>query len=26
LLPEPLMRLGASGYLKFREFCAGKEL
>jgi glycine/D-amino acid oxidase-like deaminating enzyme len=26
LLPEPLMRLGANGYLKFREFCAGKEL
>lgn len=26
LLPEPLMTLGASGYLKFREFCAGKEL
>ncbi|MFT4608441.1 MAG: glycine/D-amino acid oxidase-like deaminating enzyme [Urechidicola sp.] len=26
LLPEPLMTLGARGYLKFREFCAGKEL
>lgn len=26
LLPEPLMSLGARGYLKFREFCAGKEL
>lgn len=26
LLPEPLMTLGAIGYLKFREFCAGKEL
>jgi glycine/D-amino acid oxidase-like deaminating enzyme len=26
LLPEPFMTLGARGYLKFREFCAGKEL
>lgn len=26
LLPEPLMTLGAKGYLRFREFCAGKEL
>jgi glycine/D-amino acid oxidase-like deaminating enzyme len=26
LLPEPLMTVAASGYLKFREFCAGKEL
>ena len=26
LLPEPLMTLGAKGYLKFRELCAGKEL
>jgi glycine/D-amino acid oxidase-like deaminating enzyme len=26
LLPEPLMSLGASGYLKFRELCAGNEL
>lgn len=26
LLPEPIMSLGASGYLKFREFRAGKEL
>ena len=26
LLPEPIMTLGASGYLKFRELCAGKEL
>jgi glycine/D-amino acid oxidase-like deaminating enzyme len=26
LLPEPFMSLGASGYLKFRELCAGNEL
>ena len=26
LLPEPLMSLGANGYLKFRELCAGNEL
>jgi len=26
LLPEPLMSLSASAYLKFRELCAGNEL